>query len=107
MTRKYNELVGILVTFPKDASHYTMDYIYRELCGDTWGKWKTQYGMDLPQLLRKTDILDGLGDAYAPVIVLVWGCDDSKTSRYFFQLTRKFIPPLPGMAGQFKPCLEW
>ena len=107
MTRTYNELVGILVTFPKVAQQYRMDYIYRELRGDTWGKWKTQYGMDFPLVMRRKDIIDGLGDAYAPVIEGVWRCDDYLARQVYFQLNRRFIPPVPGIDGQFKLFAEW
>lgn len=107
MNRPYNELVGILVTFPKPVRNYRVDYIYRYKTASEWGDVLTQCGLDWVLLTSKKVVKRGLGDAFASVIHAIWTQDAKQYEQVFYQLVGLQTPSVLELPGGWCKLVEW
>lgn len=72
MTRGYNELVGLQVTFSRTIPRYRMIHIYRWVKNEKTECTGTMRGFDIHRHLSVASIIEDVSNAYASVTQSIW-----------------------------------
>lgn len=107
MTKGYNELVGLQVTFNHLAPEYTMVHYYRWTQDGVHSPTVIMHGYPLSRTETEESVIDGLRKAYAPAIMTIWLQETEKTEATYFQFQVAARPDELSLAGDWTIVEQW
>ncbi len=107
MTREYNELVGLQVTFSKAVSRYSMTHYYRWQTNGVTTEEGVFRGYDMERHEPIPACLDCLRRAYAPAILNIWQKATEGCFSEYFQFVPAATPVDMRLDGEWTHWAQW